>query len=365
MSANKPVMYLDSNVFGCFSQKHNCSGHKYYLFKNNINLNPKLPNTDGFLVSNTAFSEFEKMGLKRKDFIDLNKLDTITAKCECTKKDVGKKDNGYDEYDIEFINCLYEAIKTEINNSGKLNLDFFNKKYLERIKSLNHLPNKLRSELEQFYHHKDSETPIDDHVVEQWENVLILDILASLKPKESKKNYYDLLLDMAHTLKKRVNFPFPVTRVAYNMMKFGNLDKRLYQDKSSRELEKALKLITYRQNEDMVDAELVHVAVVENCLPPTEGNIPYLFTCDPIKTVLTRISYYKSCVKGWNDNFSKLYNKTFMDECKESWLIFLDKDNFGITHIINVQSIPCLFEWIGESKTLDDMYEFVGIDVSD
>lgn len=62
------------------------------------------------------------MGVKRSDFINLNELNSIMDKCEHLKKG-----NRYNEYAINCINCLDKFLQDKINNSGKFNLEFFNK----------------------------------------------------------------------------------------------------------------------------------------------------------------------------------------------------------------------------------------------
>ena len=361
MNTKKPSMYLDSNVFGSFRKKHPIYKYNYYSFINSMNSHPKLPNTNEFLITNTIFSEFEKMGIKRKDFIEnLENLDSVMRKSHQYKKCLEKVgDEEFTRRIKDLGNYLDGYVEREIEKSSSFNLNYFNHKYFE---SYSHVPTDLKAKLKKFFL-QEGETCISYSVVENWKASFIIDVLASLKPPDDEigKELYWFLVFTASVAKEKSNWSVPMTRIAYNMLLWMlDSDRKSRKSKEEREwiiveLCKAEKFIKYRQNEDMVDAELVHCAVLEDSLSTNAAGIPYFFTCDPIERVLTRVSHYKSYVKMFNEKIVEFDEYYSFHQRKESFLVFLSRDNLEIEKIIKMSDIPDLFEWLREGYTLDQM----------
>ena len=365
LRAKKPTMYLDNNVFGSFTQGHSARGYNYYSFIKAVN-DSVFPNTSEFLVTNTPFTEFEKLGIERRDFINVEKFEATQSKY--WQKCVGKKGDELNNCTTGIIKCLYRCLENEIKRGGKFNLNYFLERYLECYNEyVKCLPEKFKVDLVKYFHHKGSNR-ISDEVVEMWKIAFIVDVLASLTPSDVEvgQSFYFSLLDEANNAKRGANFCIPMTRVGYNFSRKGADSVLKYKksrnevEKCSRSLEltKALKLIKYKQNEDMVDAELVHCAVVRDTLP-SDGGVPYFFTCDPIDKIIARVGHYKHLLKKFNKDSEKNHGHKLFDQRKKSFLVFLNQSDLGIEKIIEVANIPDLIEWIKKGRTVNDMVTLV------
>ena len=289
-------LYIDNSVFGRI-----CRSREFAEgFDKAILQNPKLPKSYTPLF--TPFSLMEFIGLTVK-------IDSIPPDISLSDKIKNAKDIEQEPYLGKYLEQLTQKVLEKLDADRRFTIEHI--KYLQDEK-LSHIEDiDIRKKIKRFIQYG----KIDNKELNKMKTCIALDQAYNHNfRKDIKDDVYSLIrIDMVDFIINNINrksnkMPsIPFSRV---MSKLWDYTMKSSKDnpliKNNREyFDKMTESIHYKGHRDMMDVELVHLAVVGQPHSKNEKDSMYCYTCDNYKQTKDRVLVYKHIIEDAFKSFQR------------------------------------------------------------
>ena len=289
-------LYIDNSVLGRI-----CKSREFAEgFDKAVVQNPKLPKSYTHLP--TSYSLMEFIGLTFK-------IDDISADDSLSDKIKNAKGIEQKPYLDKYLEQLKQKISEKLDADRHFTIEHI--KYLQD-KKLSHIEDiDIRKKIKRFIQYG----KIDNKELNKMKTCIALDQAYNHNfRKDIKDDVYSLIrIDMVDFIINNINrksnkMPsIPFSRV---MSKLWDYTMKLSKDnpliKNNREyFDKMTESIHYKGNRDMMDVELVHLAVVGQPHSKNEKDSMYCYTCDDYEQTKKRVLGYKYIIEDAFKSFQR------------------------------------------------------------
>lgn len=336
-------LYIDNSVLGRF-----CRSFEFAKgFDIAVEQNPKLP--ESYNPLSTPFSLMEFIGLT----VTIDPIpadDSLSDKIKNAKSFEQKS-----QLMADYWEKLYKEILEKLDEDERFTIEYIKDLQDKKLSKISHSIN--IEKIKRFIQYD----KINDDRLKEMKTFIVLDQIFNHNYRSKIKDdvYSCIRTTMVQSIVKNINqelnqsaltFPFP--RV---MSKFWNHLMRSNKDndwiKNNREyFDKMTESMRYKGHQDMMDIELVHLAVVGQPYGKNEKEPTYCYTCDDYEQTRRRVLGYKCIIEETFKDFErdKPSNLETDFDIKTNLImgtiIFCNPDTGEILKTLDVKQMPGIRE---------------------
>lgn len=333
--------YIDNSVFGRI-----CKSREFAEgFDKAVLQNPKLPKSYTPLF--TPFSLMEFIGLTVK-------IDPIPADDSLSDKIKNAKDSAYKQnsYLYEYLKQLKQKVLEQLDADERFTIEYIKDLQDEKLSYINDAD--IREKIKPFIQYG----KIDNNELNKITAFIAADQAYNHNFREDIKKYvYSLIrIDMVDFILNNINqksvLSYSFSRV---MSKLWDYLMKLNKDndliKNNREyFDKMTESMRYKGHRDMMDAELIHLAMVGQPHGKNEKEPTYCYTCDDYEQTRRRVLGYKHIIEDVFKDFRRYkpsnleINLDINNNLIMGTIAFCDQHTGEISKILDVKQMPGIRE---------------------
>ena len=341
-------LYIDNSVLGKICNPQFCDDNFAKNFDNTVFKNQRLPNN--YKPIFTPFSIMEGIGLTIKIdqqiFVNHSLSDKI--KNETNKANKEKKSNLVCEY----WDYIEKRVFQQLEANKDFTLEHIRKLQEEKISHIKY-PS-IREKIKPFICYRQ----INDEKLKMIKQYIALDQLFSHNYRKDMEEtfYHSMIFEMisliTHPVSQRTGIEsFSFARVISKLWEFEIKLKKdeVFVKQNNDFLDKISKNLYYKGNKDLMDTELIHLAVIGQS--NNEKNDPVCcYTCDDYEKIKDRVSVYKGLVRYYFKYCKRKFQKSNFDidhYITAGKIAFCDSQSGNILDVLNVKEVNGIIDESG------------------